>query len=100
MGPPTVGENGLEPLRLARRAAQECELPLIVHVAFGPPEIEDVLALMRPGDILTHCFTGLTMKIVDERGGSTTSPSAPGTRAWSWTSATAPARSRSRRPSR
>ena len=68
MGTPTVGDNGLEPLRLARRAAEECELPLMVHVAFGPPEIEDVLALMRPGDILTHCFTGLTMKIVDDEG--------------------------------
>jgi dihydroorotase len=68
MGTPTVGENDLEPLRLARRAAEECELPLMVHVAFGPPAIEDVLALMRPGDILTHCFTGLTMKIVDDDG--------------------------------
>jgi dihydroorotase len=68
MGTPTVGDNGLEPLRLARQAAEECELPLMVHVAFGPPEIEDVLALMRPGDILTHCFTGLTMKIVDDGG--------------------------------
>ncbi len=68
MGTPTVGENGLEPLRLARRAAEECELPLMVHVAFGPPAIEDVLSLMRPGDILTHCFTGLSMKIVDDDG--------------------------------
>jgi dihydroorotase len=68
MGTPTVGDNGLEPLRLARRAAEECELPLMVHVAFGPPAIEEVLALMRPGDILTHCFTGLSMKIVDDDG--------------------------------
>src|SRR5206468_8397227 len=42
--------------------------PLMVHIAFGPPEIDDVLTLMRPGDILTHCFTGLTMKIVDDDG--------------------------------
>ena len=68
MGTPTVGANGLEPLRRARRAADECELPLMVHIAFGPPEIDDVLALMRPGDILTHCFTGLSMKIVDDEG--------------------------------
>src|SRR3954452_4972626 len=40
----------------------------MVPVAFGPKAIEDVLALMRPGDILTHCFTGLTMKIVDDDG--------------------------------
>ena len=68
MGTPTVGDNGLEPLRRARRAADECGLPLMVHIAFGPPEVDDVLELMRPGDILTHCFTGLTMKLLDERG--------------------------------
>jgi dihydroorotase len=68
IGTPTVGRNGLEPLRRARRAAEECALPMMVHIAFGPPLIEEVLALMRPGDILTHCFTGLTMKIVDDRG--------------------------------
>ena len=68
MGTPTVGDNGLEPLRLARRAADKCELPLMVHIAFGPPGIDEVVALMRPGDILTHCFTGLTMKIVDDEG--------------------------------
>jgi predicted amidohydrolase len=35
MGTPTVGDNGLEPLRRARRAADECGLPLMVHIAFG-----------------------------------------------------------------
>ncbi len=64
----TVGGNGLEPLRRARRAADERELPLMVHIGYGPPGIEDVLELMRPGDILTHCSTGLTMRLVDERG--------------------------------
>lgn len=68
IGKPTVGENGLEPLRRARRAAEECELPLMVHVANGPPTIQEVLELMRPGDILTHCFNGSTMKIVDDGG--------------------------------
>jgi dihydroorotase len=64
----TVGKNGLEPLRRARRAADERELPLMVHIGYGPPSIEDVLKFMRPGDILTHCSTGLTMRLVDERG--------------------------------
>jgi dihydroorotase len=64
----TVGENGLEPLRRARQAADECELPLMVHIGYGPPKIEDVLELMRPGDVLTHCSTGLTMRLVDENG--------------------------------
>lgn len=68
MGLNIVGEHGLEPLRRARRAAEECDLPLMVHIGFGPPEIEGVIALMRPGDILTHCCTGHSMKIVDDEG--------------------------------
>jgi dihydroorotase len=65
---PTVGENGVEPLRQARRAAERCELPVMVHIADAPPAIEDVLALLAPGDIITHCFSGATMKLVDDDG--------------------------------
>ena len=68
MGTPTIGENGLEPLRRAREVASDAGLPLMVHIAVSPPPIDDVLALMRPGDILTHCCTGQTMRIVDEDG--------------------------------
>lgn len=68
IGTPTVGENGLEPLRRARRVADETELPLMVHIAHGPPGVEDVLDLMRPGDILTHCATGTSMRLVDDAG--------------------------------
>ncbi len=64
----TVAGNALEPLRRARRVADECELPLMVHIGIGPPEIADVLALMRPGDILTHCCTGQTMRLIDKEG--------------------------------
>jgi dihydroorotase len=65
---PTVGDNGVEPLRQARRAAERCELPVMVHIADAPPAIEDVLELMAPGDIITHCFSGATMKLVDDDG--------------------------------
>lgn len=68
MGTPTVGTNGIEPLRLARDAAGRCELPVMVHIADAPPEIDEVLALMEPGDIITHCFSGATMKLVDDDG--------------------------------
>ncbi len=64
----TVGRSGIEPLHRARVAADRCDLPLMVHIGIGPPEVADVLALMRPGDILTHCFTGNSMRIIDERG--------------------------------
>ena len=68
MGTPTVGENGVEPLRRARQAADECDLPLMVHIAFGPPGIDEIVEHLRPGDVLTHCYTGLSMKVVDDVG--------------------------------
>jgi dihydroorotase len=64
----TIRASGIEPLRRARAAADRCELPLMVHIGIGPPAVAEVLELMRPGDILTHCFTGQTMRIIDERG--------------------------------
>jgi dihydroorotase len=68
MGASTVGPNGLEPLKRGREAADRLELPLMVHISFGPPPVGDILALLKSGDILTHCFTGLTMKIIDGDG--------------------------------
>jgi dihydroorotase len=64
----TVRGNGVEPLRRARAAAERCGLPMMVHIGIGPPDVADVLALMRPGDILTHCFTGNSMRIIDDHG--------------------------------
>src|SRR4029077_17462340 len=68
IGASTIGQNGLEPMRRALKVAERCELPLMVHIGEGPPDVVDVLELMRPGDILTHCFTGFNMKLLDENG--------------------------------
>ena len=64
----TTSGQGLAPLHKARAAADRCELPLMTHIGSGPPGIDSVIELMRPGDILTHCFTGGTMRIVEETG--------------------------------
>lgn len=64
----TTRGTGIEPLRLGREAAERCGLPMMVHVGYGPPTIQEVLPYLRPGDILTHCFTGGDMRIVDENG--------------------------------
>ena len=68
IGTPTVGDTGVESLRRAVQAGKECELPVMVHIAIGPPSIDEVLDLLRPGDICTHSFTGLSMKLVDDQG--------------------------------
>jgi len=62
------GGKDLEPLRQARRAADNLELPIMVHLSTAPPTLEQVLELLKPGDILTHAFTGQTMRLIDDQG--------------------------------
>jgi dihydroorotase len=60
---------GVRPLELARHLADRVELPLMVHIGSGPPTMDEIAALLRPGDILTHCFTGGDHRIVTAAGG-------------------------------
>ena len=64
----TTRGTGLLGLQRAREAADQVGLPLMVHIGKGPPELRDIIALMRPGDILTHCFTGHSNRIIDAEG--------------------------------
>ena len=64
----TTRGTGIRPLELARELADRVELPLMVHIGNGPPSLAEVAHLLRPGDILTHCFTGGNMRIVDDAG--------------------------------
>ncbi len=59
---------GVEPLKRARQLADTVGLPLMTHIGSGPPSIAEVIPHLRPGDILTHCFTGNDMRIIDENG--------------------------------
>jgi len=56
----TVGDHGLEPLRRAREVADECALPIMMHIGYGPPAVSELVDLLRPGDIVTHCASGVT----------------------------------------
>src|SRR4051794_326964 len=64
----TTRGTGIRPLELARALADRTELPLMVHISSGPPSIDEITPLLRPGDILTHCCTGGTHRIVDPGG--------------------------------
>ncbi|WP_201836894.1 amidohydrolase/deacetylase family metallohydrolase [Microvirga zambiensis] len=50
------GNSGLVPLDIARQVADRVGMPMMVHIDVPPPTLPEVLARMRPGDILTHCF--------------------------------------------
>ena len=64
----TVGEQGVKPLERARRAADECAVPMMMHIGYAPPSIDECLPFLKKGDILTHCFTGFDMRILAENG--------------------------------
>jgi len=53
-----TGSFGLEAAKLARKAAELAGKPLMLHVGNAPPLIDDVLDLLRPGDIATHIYHG------------------------------------------
>lgn len=56
IGANTSGVNGIAPLYHALEAADRAGLPVMCHIDRPPPRYVDVLALLRPGDTLTHCF--------------------------------------------
>ncbi|HET7055536.1 MAG TPA: amidohydrolase/deacetylase family metallohydrolase [Thermomicrobiales bacterium] len=64
----TTRGTGIEPLKRARELADKVELPLMVHIGGAPPTLAEIVEYLRPGDILTHCFTGQPNKIVDDAG--------------------------------
>jgi len=55
-----VGQNGLEPLRRALRAAELAGkgARVMCHIGAAPGNLADLLDLLRPGDVLTHAYSG------------------------------------------
>jgi len=50
------GRSGTVPLDIALQVANEVGLPLMAHIDQPPPNYEEVVARLRPGDVLTHAF--------------------------------------------
>lgn len=63
-----VGQNGLLPLQLAKRVSEAVRMPLMVHVGATPEPLEQILAELKKGDIMTHCFHGGQYGILDKQG--------------------------------
>ena len=55
-----VGNNGIEPLRRAIAAAQKAGpwARVMAHIGNCDAPLSDVLEMMRPGDIITHMYSG------------------------------------------
>jgi dihydroorotase len=64
----SVGDNGREALRMAVRTGDACRAPVMVHIGNTGISIEEIVDTLRPGDVVTHCYTPQPPGIVDESG--------------------------------
>jgi dihydroorotase len=56
VGAHASGRSGMVPLDIALQVAEEVGMPVMAHIDEPPPSYEEVIARLRPGDILTHAF--------------------------------------------
>ena len=64
----SVGDNGRQALRLAIQAGDASRSPVMVHIGDTAVSMEEIADTLRPGDVVTHCFTPLEPGIVDRAG--------------------------------
>ncbi len=60
-----VGPVGLDFVKRTIEVADEIGVPVCVHVTDGPTPVEDLLGVLRPGDIFCHVFHGTGETILD-----------------------------------
>ena len=68
VGANMAGRFTFDFLKIARELCDQYKLPLMTHVSAAPPQTDEVMPLMKAGDVVTHCFTGHTLGILDEAG--------------------------------
>ncbi|MBI5260736.1 MAG: amidohydrolase/deacetylase family metallohydrolase [Bradyrhizobium sp.] len=62
------GTSGIAPLEIALEVAEQVGMPVMVHLDHPPPGNEEVLARLRPGDILTHAFRPFPNSLATAQG--------------------------------
>lgn len=63
-----VKGNGITPLQKAVEIGNDLKLPIMTHIGSAPPKIEDVIPLLRKGDIITHFLNGKENNLFDNNG--------------------------------
>jgi dihydroorotase len=56
VGRHSSGDQGTAPLSAALQVAEQVGMPLMAHIDHPPPSYEEVVDMLRPGDVITHCF--------------------------------------------
>jgi dihydroorotase len=64
-----VGDHDLEALRRAQEVARPLGLPVMIHIGQSFSTVPQLLALLKPGDIVTHMYAFPPNTIFDGKGG-------------------------------
>ena len=57
-GRSSTGQTGMTPLWIGRELCDQFSIPLMVHISMPAPTLQELLPMLRAGDIVTHCFHG------------------------------------------
>ncbi len=63
-----AGPNDFEVLRRAQEVASAFHLPVMIHMGQTESPLPKLLALLKPGDIVTHMFAPPPNSIIDDHG--------------------------------
>jgi dihydroorotase len=63
-----AADHDLEAVRRARQVADPLKIPIMVHIGDTASPLPDILALLRPGDIVTHMYAPPPHGIMDDKG--------------------------------
>ena len=63
-----AGQNDFEVLRRAQEAASAFKLPVMIHMGQTMSPLPKLLALLKPGDVVTHMFAPPPNSIIDDSG--------------------------------
>ena len=63
-----AANNDMVVLKRALEVADATHLPLMLHIGDTASSLPSILALLRPGDIITHCYAPTPNTILDAQG--------------------------------
>jgi dihydroorotase len=65
---PVAGNNDLEALKRAQSIARPLGIPIMIHMGQTVSALADLLAVLKPGDIVTHMYAPPPNGIFDDAG--------------------------------
>lgn len=63
-----AGDSATRVLRVLREVADELSMPVMVHVGDTTEPLEELVAYLRPGDVVTHALTGRKHGLLNAQG--------------------------------